>query len=90
MTKTKDEESRDFVKATIDELNTLAEKADDDGLIVEVPMTPSYYPPILYKRVEPGRWFVQGAGGAWRLELNSTYEHIFQAGMDEGKKWAGY
>jgi len=81
------EKGKDLVEEVIDELATYAEKEDSDGLIVEVPMTPSYYPPILYKRVEPGRWFVWLEGAKrWGPALNSAFEHIFQTGIKEGKE----
>jgi len=81
------EKGKDLIEEVRAELAAYAEKENDTGLIVEVPMTPSYFPPILYKRVEPGRWFVWLEGAKkWGPALNSAFEPIFQAGIKEGKK----
>jgi len=94
------DKGKDLIEEAVAKLAAHSEKADDDGLIVTVPMTPPFYPPVRYKRVgpqtymsddAPGIWFIRLEGEeGWGPKLDDAYEHIFQAGIEEGKKWAGY
>ncbi len=81
------EKGKDFIERAIDELAAYSEKADDDGLIVQVPMTPSHFPPLKYKRVEPNLWFMWLVGAeVWEPVLDDALEHIFQAGINTQNK----
>lgn len=78
---------KDLIEEAIDKLVAYSEKAADTGLIIEVPMTPPFYPPVRYKRVEPGFWFIRLEGEeGWGPKLDDAFEYIFQAGIDAKNK----
>ncbi len=75
-----DEESSEDI---ISELENILNRCNEEGEVISIPMTPDYFPPLLYKRIKGGHWFYQGLNDNWYYQTDSNkMEHIFQAGRN--------